>query len=445
MSKCFHRGRGRGFGCANQTSDLTGGLRWRGPRGRCELPLVQQLEPRALFASISNVSVDFFTGLRTVTLNGDGTNETYTINHNGNGRVEISGPVSAIRTNVQQLNVRTNGGIDTVRYNLTANNTAGFILDIDTGDDGGVSIAGPDDTVTVNLNGNINAGLKINVQTRSFRDRITVSADHDNLAAGVRIASGRTLEFNLQTGDNNDTIDFSYKGDMDGRLKIFAAGDGGGGIFNGADIIGALVIMDDHSGRLSTGQAGLGTFDMKLEGNGGTDTFTALVGDHSGGNVHIDQALVTSGALLGSTVFPPEDKVTHTANVNVQGFQPNAAHDTIVAAPAFANRKITSPVARGSAATLSGIITEPDAGDTFFLDVDWGDGSAKQTFTFAPGTFVSGTTLAQVQHAYTRVGKYHIRLTWRDQTGLSNDDNTLVVKVLPPQAIHAAKKNRPFG
>ena len=58
----------------------------------------------------------------------------------------------------------------------------------------------------------------------------------------------------------------------------------------------------------------------------------------------------------------------------------------------------------------------------------------------APGSFVSGTTLAKVQHTYSHVGHYHIRLTWRDQTGLSNDDNSLVVKVLPPQAIHCDKK-----
>jgi hypothetical protein len=72
---------------------------------------------------------------------------------------------------------------------------------------------------------------------------------------------------------------------------------------------------------------------MKLEGNGGTDTFSALVGDHSGGNVHFDQSLVTSGAFLGSTLFPPADKVSHTANVDVQGFQPDDAHDTTVSAP----------------------------------------------------------------------------------------------------------------
>jgi hypothetical protein len=192
---------------------------------------------------------------------------------------------------------------------------------------------GTDDQVTLNLNGNINRSLKINVQTRDFNDRINVNADRDNLATGVRIASGRTLDLNLQTGDRNDVIDLSYQGDMDGKLKIAASGDGGGGLFNGNDIIKAKVIMDSDSGHLSTGQGGLGTFDMKLEGNGGTDTFSALVGDHSGGNVHFNQSLVTSGAFLGSTLFPPGDKITHTANVDVEGFQPDSAHDATVAAP----------------------------------------------------------------------------------------------------------------
>src|SRR5438552_11785994 len=84
---------------------------------RRQFPLVDQLESRRLFASITPVSVDFFTGLRTVTVSGDGASETWTINHNGNGRVHISGPVSATRSNVQQLNVQTNGGADTVTYN----------------------------------------------------------------------------------------------------------------------------------------------------------------------------------------------------------------------------------------------------------------------------------------------------------------------------------------
>jgi hypothetical protein len=396
---------------------------------RCWTPL----EPRTLFVSISNVFNDFFNhNLRTVTVDGDNVSETWTINHDGNGGIHISGPNSADRSDVQVLTIRTNGGADTVRYNLTGDNVAVFTLNIDTGDGG--AGAGVDDTVTVNLNGNINRSLQIGVQTRNFKDHITVNADRDNHTNGVRIASGRELGLFLLGGDNEDTFDISYQGDMDGTLTIQAFGDGGGGIFNGNDTINALVIMDDGSGHLSTGQSGLGTLDMKLEGNGATDTFSALVGDHSGGNVHFNQALVTSGGIL-NTVILPEDKVTHTANVDVQGFQPNAPFDVLASAPAFLNRKITSPAGRGSPATLSGIITEPDAGDTFFLDVDWGDGTPKQTYTFLPGTFVSGTTVGTAQHTYTHVGHYRIRFTWRDQTGLSTDDS-LTVKVLPPQAIH---------
>src|SRR5262245_49299782 len=67
------------------------------------LPLVLELESRRLLASISPVSVDFFTGLRTVTVGGDSASETWTINHDGNGGVQISGPVSGNRSNVQQL------------------------------------------------------------------------------------------------------------------------------------------------------------------------------------------------------------------------------------------------------------------------------------------------------------------------------------------------------
>ncbi len=295
-------------------------------------PQIDPLESRRLFASISPVSVDAFTGLRTVTVTGDSVAENWTINHNGNGRVQITGPVSATRNNVQQLNVRTNGNTDTVTYNLNGNLVAGFNLDVDTGDDGLLNIVGTDDRFTANLKGNLNRSLKINVQTRSNLDRIVVKANRSTLAAGVRIASGRTLDLNLQAGDQGDTIDVSYQGDMDGKLKIAALGDGGGGVFNGGDIINATVIMDNGSGHI-TGQGGIGTLDMKLEGNGGTDRFSALVADHSGGNVNIAQALVTSGAGLGSTVFVPQDKVTHTANVDVQGFQPDDEFDTIVAAP----------------------------------------------------------------------------------------------------------------
>src|SRR5439155_18061591 len=101
----------------------------------------------------------------------------------------------------------------------------------------------------------------------------------------------------------------------------------------------------------------------------------------------------------------------------------------IVNAPAFAQRAVTPLVERGTAAKLSGIITEPDAGDTFFLDVNWGDGT-KQTFTYPPGSFVSGQTQVAVQHVYRKAGNYHVRSTWRDQTGLSNDDNSFVVRVV---------------
>jgi len=100
------------------------------------------------------------------------------------------------------------------------------------------------------------------------------------------------------------------------------------------------------------------------------------------------------------------------------------------------------PGAARTPTKLSGIITEPDAGDTFFLDVNWGDGTPIQTFTFLAGSFISGQTRVTVEHIYSHVGRHRISLTWRDQTGLSNDDNTLVAKILPTIPPHRSKPDQ---
>lgn len=85
--------------------------------------------------------------------------------------------------------------------------------------------------------------------------------------------------------------------------------------------------------------------------------------------------------------------------------------------PAFAAPGVTSGIPKGSLATLSGTIVEPDSQDTFFLDVRWGDGSATQTYTFPQGS--NGQTV-QLTHRYLEAGHYTLHLAWRDQNGASN-------------------------
>lgn len=89
--------------------------------------------------------------------------------------------------------------------------------------------------------------------------------------------------------------------------------------------------------------------------------------------------------------------------------------------PAFRNIAITPEITEGQSVFVTGHITEPNPGDTFFLDVNWGDGSLPQTFRFAPGS----PRDIRVGHRYLDdpVGandRYHVRLSWRDQFGGNN-------------------------
>lgn len=106
-------------------------------------------------------------------------------------------------------------------------------------------------------------------------------------------------------------------------------------------------------------------------------------------------------------------------------------------APAFANRTLTPVVTEGGIATLSGTITEPNPGDTFFLDVDWGDGT-QMTYRFGPGS----SRQVQVQHTYLddeiagQDDLVDVKLVWRDQFGGANQ-TTLQTRLVnaPPELL----------
>lgn len=90
------------------------------------------------------------------------------------------------------------------------------------------------------------------------------------------------------------------------------------------------------------------------------------------------------------------------------------------AAPAFQNRTLTPTINEGSVATLTGTITEPDAGDTFILVVNWGDGPS-QTYTIPPNASrnVSVTHLYKDDPAGSN-DVYNVQVEWHDNHGGSN-------------------------
>jgi hypothetical protein len=361
--------------------------------------LLEPLEPRTLF-SATLTGPTLVGGLNTVTLTTTG-NNTLTINHQGDtGNVFFFSDTTE-RGPVDQLIVRCGSGVDNITYNLThANLARNFILDVDLGDG--------NDSFTANLNTDVNAhrSLSIKCEGSGGMDSETVNADRDNNTDGFRIGGNANCRIDLFGGAFSDFVKMDYQGDLDGEF--------GGFIFldrftdGGTDVAKVNAIIDAGS---------TGSLAESIEGGLADDTITFGIADHQGGRI------ARADVDAGFNIFD-NDTVNHTSNVHVT----NAEHDHIISAPAFLNRTVTPKIEAGAVAKLSGIITEPDAGDTFFLDVDWGDGT-KQTLAYPPGSFVSGQTLATVEHVYAHKGKYHIHLTWRDQTGLSNDDNTLVVHV----------------
>jgi uncharacterized delta-60 repeat protein len=103
--------------------------------------------------------------------------------------------------------------------------------------------------------------------------------------------------------------------------------------------------------------------------------------------------------------------------------QPNTA-------PTLTNLSVPA-ISENGTATLSGNISDPDAGNTFTLTVNWGDGSAPQTFNYA-----AGTTSFSETHKYldnNASGVYTIGLTIADSAnGSSSQSRNVGVNNVAP-------------
>ena len=126
--------------------------------------------------------------------------------------------------------------------------------------------------------------------------------------------------------------------------------------------------------------------------------------------------------------------------VNGQSFRVNYTtnellhlHDVVLthvnSNPAFQDRVLTRTITEGEEAVLTGRITEPDTLDTFFLDIDWGDGTLEK-LSFPAGT---DPRLA-LRHRYLQDGKYNVNLSWHDQnnTGFRTAVEKITVRNAPP-------------
>jgi autotransporter-associated beta strand protein len=97
-------------------------------------------------------------------------------------------------------------------------------------------------------------------------------------------------------------------------------------------------------------------------------------------------------------------------------YTPNNVFVTRLAGPAFPDRAITPVIDEGGVATLTGRITTTEPRDTFFLEVNWGDGTRTEIHKVKAGT----PREVAIQHRYLDDGTYTVGLLWRDQRGAFN-------------------------
>lgn len=152
-----------------------------------------------------------------------------------------------------------------------------------------------------------------------------------------------------------------------------------------------------------------------------------------------DKTTIEQGAVL-TTFSGSQFRVNYTG-----GDGNDVTLTALDQAPAFKNRSVTPSINENGEVTVSGTITEPDPLDTFFLDVNWGDGKA-ETFTFAPGT----PRDIRVRHRYRdnapASGAYTINLFWHDQHGLGNSGVlTTTVRNVAPVVSVGGSVARPSG
>jgi VCBS repeat-containing protein len=259
----------------------------------------------------------------------------------------------------------------------------------------------------------------------------------------------------LLTNNNDGT--FTY--DPNGQFEWLAAGESATDSF--------VYRIEDAFGETDTAAAAVtitGVNDTPVANDdtlSGTDEDTAFTFDLLSNDTDVDASDVlsvdsvdttgTSGSVTlngdGSLTYDPngrfdyldvnettQDTFTYTVSDGNGGYDTATATVPITGvndAPVLTGLTATSPVDENGFVTLSGEFTDPEPGDAFTLDVDWGDPLSPdnvEQYTFDPGT-----TDFTLSHRYlddnptaTGFDAYNIDLVLTDDDGGSDTESASV-------------------
>lgn len=196
---------------------------------------------------------------------------------------------------------------------------------------------------------------------------------------------------------------------------------------------------------------GIATLTGTITDPGTLDTFTLTVdwGDGSATEVFTYTAGTTSFSethtyLDDNPTATPSDNytVSLTLNDDDTGSDTDSATVTVNnVAPTLSGVALNSPISENDVVTVTGTITDPGTLDTFTLVVDWGDGSAPETFNYPAGTtsFTETHTYLDDNPTGTPSDVNTVSLTLTDDdTGTANANPTVTVNNLPPTLSNVA-------
>ena len=192
-----------------------------------------------------------------------------------------------------------------------------------------------------------------------------------------------------------------------------------------------LAVNEDAAGNLTLNATDPGTLDSL--------TWTILTAPGHG------TATVVNSGVPGKTktiAYTPTANFSGTDSFEVQVSDGNGGVDTIVVNVAVAPQP-DSPsnlLLAGNAATineadsytLTGSFFDPDAGDSFTVSIDWGDGSTPTQISSTNGDLTTdgkGNYAFQLDHVYAADsgnGSFDISVVVTDSTGRTSSNNTAV-------------------
>ena len=304
----------------------------------------------------------------------------------GTGSVGITVSQPPVLSNVAVTTPINENDSTTLSGNISDPNAGdAFTLTVDWGDGSPVQVF------------NYPAGTSAFSQTHQYLDDNPTATSSDNYAISLTLSDG--------SGNDNDSavVTVNNATPVLSNVSASPATINAGGTTNLSGTVSDAGALDTHQIVINWGD-GSPTTTLNLAA--GVTSFNSNHQYNTSGNFNVSVTATDddTGSANGGT----------SVTVNPSPQQP----------PVLSNVAVTSPINENGTAVLSGNISDPNAGDTFTLTVNWGDGSPAQVFNLPAGTTSFGRTHQYLDDNPSGTGadNYTISLLLSDNAGGSDTD-----------------------